>query len=153
MKRLLTLVFIFTLTNGFAKKKKVIKHTATPVKKKFPVKRKTIVQEEDLIFEKVLNEAGFIGGPDSLQKFIQTNLKADVPANNGAPAGKYTVVIKFIICKDGSLSNFALENNPGYGMGEEVIRLLKTSPNWKPYETGGLKVNFYYKQLINFVVL
>lgn len=153
MKNIFTLLFLLVATSCFAQKRKVVKHTSLPVKKKAIVKRKIVTQEEDVVFQKVKNEAGFIGGPEALEKFIQTNLRTDVPNDNNAPAGKYTVIVKFVICKDGSLSNFVLENNPGYGMGDEAIRLLKTSPNWKPYETGGLKVSFVYRQPINFVVL
>ncbi len=145
MKLLLTMIILFFATNTFAQK---AKHKPRQTK----VKRKTVTVEEDIVFQKIETEAGFIGGLDSLEKFIQTNLKADVPTINAAPAGKYTVLVKFTICKDGSLNNFVLENNPGYGTGEEVIRLLKTSPNWRPLETGGLKVNAIYRQTINFVV-
>jgi periplasmic protein TonB len=146
MKIILTLLTLFFTINTFAQK---AKHKPTHIK----VFRKTVKPVEDVVFQKVENEAGFIGGQEAWQKFIQTNLKADVPGNNGAPAGEYTVLVRFTIYKDGSLNDFVLENNPGYGTGEEVIRLLKTSPNWRPAMQSGNKVKAIYRQPINFVVL
>ncbi len=146
IKIIFTLLTIFFTINSFAQE---TKYKPKPTK----VKRKTVMVEEDMVFEKVENQASFIGGVLAWQKFIQTNLKADVPANNGAPAGKYQVLVRFTIEKDGSLSDFVLENNPGYGTGEEVIRLLKTSPKWKPAIQSGIKVKAIYRQPINFLVL
>jgi periplasmic protein TonB len=140
MKNLLLLT-LFITTNSFAQKQK---HK--------PIKRK-IVQTENLVFEKVPNEPSFPGGLVAWQEFLQKNLKADVPSNNGAAAGKYTVVIKFTVNKDGTLSDFVLQDNPGYGTGEEVIRLMKTSPNWKPGTQSGNKVKSFFVQPVSFMVL
>ncbi|TDO78094.1 TonB-like protein [Flavobacterium chryseum] len=40
--------------------------------------------------------------------------------------------IIFVIEKDGSLSNFNIVKNSPKEIGEEAIRVLKTSPNWIP---------------------
>jgi periplasmic protein TonB len=116
MKKLLLLFILFITTNSFAQK----------IKPK-PATRK-MVRTENVVFEKVETQASFPGGPASWQNFLRTKLKAEVPGNNGAPEGKYTVVVKFTISKNGTLSNFVIESNPGYGTGEEVIRLMKISP-------------------------
>jgi periplasmic protein TonB len=147
MKNIITLLFLLFSLQTFAQKNKV-KHATKKVKKK------VVEVEEDMIFTKVEEpKASFVGGDTAWNAFLQKNLRADVPAINNAPAGKYTAVIKFIVRKDGSLSDFKIETNPGYGTAEEAIRLLKTSPNWNPYIHGGLKVSFYVSQSITFVVL
>jgi hypothetical protein len=50
--------------------------------------------------------------------------------------GKYLVVVKFIIARDGSVSDIICEKDPGFGMCEKVIRVVKKSKSsrWKPSE-------------------
>jgi periplasmic protein TonB len=144
MKKILVLLFLLFSVQTFAQKTKV-KTTTKKVKKK--------VVEEDIIFTRVPTEAEFVGGDSAWNVFVQKNLIADVAKKNGAPAGKYTAIIKFIIDTDGSLSNFAIVTNPGYGTAEEAIRLLKTSPNWIPLRSGDIKLKFVRRQPITFVVL
>jgi protein TonB len=49
------------------------------------------------------------------QKFLERNLNASVPVDNGAPPGKYPVVLSFIVDKTGAFSDIKAENDPGYG--------------------------------------
>ncbi|MDR0229454.1 MAG: energy transducer TonB [Flavobacteriaceae bacterium] len=42
------------------------------------------------------------------------------------------IIISFVVEKDGSLRNIKLIQDPGYGTGEEAIRVLRTMPKWKP---------------------
>ena len=64
----------------------------------------------------------------------------------------YSVLVSFIVKKDGTLSNFIIEKNPGYGTGEEVVRLLKTTPKWKPALQNGVVVNAIFRQPVTFLV-
>ncbi|TRX21148.1 energy transducer TonB [Flavobacterium franklandianum] len=47
--------------------------------------------------------------------------------------------MSFIIEKDASISEIKVLRDSGYGTGEEAIRVLKLSPNWKPDEQDGKK--------------
>src|SRR5688572_1999278 len=63
--------------------------------------------------------------------------KALVPVINKAvrkkaPAGKYTVNVKFIVERDGSISSVTALNDPGYGMAEGAAKVVKGSPKWTP---------------------
>lgn len=49
------------------------------------------------VFEKVEVEAEFPGGVQAWRGFLERNLNAQVPADKGAPAGSYTVVVRFIV--------------------------------------------------------
>ncbi len=86
------------------------------------------------------------------QKYLERNLNSSVPVDNGAPPGKYTVVVSFIVDKTGALSDIKAENDPGYGTKEEAIRVLKKSPNWKPAVQNGRNVIYRQRQSITFVV-
>ena len=81
------------------------------------------------------------------------NLNSSVPSENGAPAGKYTVIVSFVVHRgDGSLSEIQAENDPGYGMLEEALRVVKRSPKWVAAEQNGRKVNSRFRQPITFTV-
>ncbi|MET0394063.1 MAG: energy transducer TonB [Chitinophagaceae bacterium] len=105
------------------------------------------------IYEAVEVEATFPGGIDGWVKFLETTLDASVPVRKGAPEGRYTVYIQFVVDKEGNISNIKALTNHGYGMEGEVIRILKKSPNWLPATQGGRKVKAYRKQPVTFVVI
>ncbi len=97
-------------------------------------------------------EAAFPGGTNAWIKFIQNNLKADVPVRQKAPLGQYTVVVQFIVGADGKIEGIKPLTRFGYGMEEEVERMLKKAPRWVPAHQFGTKVKAYRKQPITFVV-
>ena len=104
------------------------------------------------VFTKVEQEAYFPGGAEKWKKYLQKNLKINVPIKNKAPNGIYPVVVKFIVSKDGTITNIIPESNYGFGMEEEVIRILKKGPNWIPAQQNGKIVNAYRRQPITFVI-
>lgn len=104
------------------------------------------------IFEKVEVEAEFPGGVQAWRRFLERNLNAQIPADKGAPAGTYTVVVRFIVDKDGSLSDFKTTTNHGYGMEQEILRVLKLSPRWKPAQDKGRTLKAYRSQPVTFMV-
>lgn len=85
-------------------------------------------------------------------KFLTRNLVADVPVDNGAPAGRYTVLIQFVVDKEGNLSAIEPLTKHGYGMEQEAVRVLKKAKGWKPGIQNGHEVNSYHKQPVTFVV-
>jgi len=105
--------------------------------------------DEGKIFTKVEVEAAYEGDWNS---FLKKNLNGDVPTDNGAPEGTYTVVVKFVVSKDGSLSDISCENDPQYGICQEAIRVIKKTKNWKPAIQNGRNVNAYRRQPITFLV-
>lgn len=108
--------------------------------------------EENTIFTSVQVEASFPNGEDAWRDYLRRNLNAGTPVDNGASAGKYTVIVKFVVSKDGSLSEIKCENDPGFGMCEEAIRVIKKTKNWTPALQNGQHVNAYRRQPITFLV-
>jgi protein TonB len=106
-------------------------------------------EDENKIFVKVEKEAAFDGDWNG---FLKRNLDPETPANNGAPEGSYTVIVKFVVSKDGSLSDIMCETDPGYGICKEAIRVVKKTKNWIPALQNGNSVNAYRRQPITFVV-
>lgn len=109
-----------------------------------------VADDENKIFLKVEKEAEFPGGDIAWRNFIQKNLNPNVPLDNGAPEGTHTVVVKFVVSKDGSLSGIECENDPGYGMCQEAIRVIKKTKSWIPALQNGQNVNAYRRQPISF---
>ncbi|MFX8523828.1 energy transducer TonB, partial [Acinetobacter baumannii] len=73
-------------------------------------------------------------------KYLERNLNRDLPVENGAPPGQYTVIVSFIVSKDGSISDVTAENDPGYGTKAEAIRVIAKGPKWKPAVQNGRNV-------------
>lgn len=84
--------------------------------------------------------------------FLENNLNANVPVDNGAPAGRYSIIIKFVVDKEGKLSDILALTNHGYGMEDEAIRVIKKSKTWEAAIQNGSKVKAYRKQVIVFEV-
>jgi len=116
----------------------------------------TVVQgnekDERIVFVKVEIEAQFPGGDKAWGLFLQKNLNAAVPINNGAKQGRYTVITKFIVNKDSTLTDIVCENDPGYGICQEAIRIIKLTEKWEPAIQNGRVVNSYRRQPFTFVV-
>lgn len=111
-------------------------------------------EEEDYnkIFTVVQIEAEFPGGKAAWNKYLQRNLNASLPMDNGAPPGKYTVVVIFTVDKEGNISDIQTENDPGYGTKDEAMKVIRKGPKWKPAVQNGRNVAYRHKQSITFVV-
>jgi protein TonB len=103
-------------------------------------------------FTSVQIQAQFPGGQSGWVRFLERTLNRDLPVENGAPSGKYSVVVSFIVSKDGSISEVKAENDPGYGTKEEAVRVIKKGPPWTPAEQNGRKVIYRQRQTIVFQV-
>lgn len=100
----------------------------------------------------VETEASYPGGDEAWKSFLAKNIHTNVTDKNNAPAGIYPVVVKFIVGTDGTLKSIAGETNFGYGMEDEVIRVIEKSATWTPAVQNGRKVNAYRRQPITFRV-
>ena len=87
------------------------------------------------------------------KRFLERNLRANVPVDNGAPAGKYTIIIQFIVDVEGTVSSITPLTHLGYGMEEEAVRVLKKADKWEPAFQNGIHVKAYRRQPITFEVL
>ena len=84
--------------------------------------------------------------------FLERNLNAGVATDNNAPAGRYSVVIQFVVDVEGNVSDIKPLTNHGYGLEAEALRVLKKAAKWEPAIQNGVKVKAYRKQVIVFEV-
>lgn len=104
------------------------------------------------IFTKVETEASV--DKEQWRQFLQKNLQSVIEqtAIKGAKPGTYTVKVRFLVRKDGSISDFIALNDPGYGLAKKVEAIMKESPVWNPGLQNGKPVNSYHTQPITFVI-
>lgn len=106
-------------------------------------------EEEDKIYPIVEIQAKYRG---NWEKFLLRHLNGNTPVDNGASPGRYTVLIQFIVDKEGNVSDIKAISNVGYGMEAEAIRVLRKADKWEPAIQAGFKVKSYRTQPITFVV-
>ena len=108
--------------------------------------------DEDFTFTKVEIEASYPGGQGAWGNYLRKNLNAQVASDGGATPGSYTVIVRFIVAKDGTISDVTPETNVGYGMEAEAVRAIKKGPKWTPAQQNGNIVKAYRRQPITFIV-
>lgn len=98
--------------------------------------------------------AKFPGGKDGWVEYLNSKLNYKIPINNNAPTGQYPIGFSFIIDKEGSITNIVFDNDPGYGIKEEVLRVLtnKRMPKWTPASINGEPKIYRQKQRLTFAV-
>jgi len=67
---------------------------------------------------------------EKMVEYLYTNLKYPAIARENGVEG--TVVVQFIVEKDGSISNAKVTRDIGAACGDEALRLVNNMPNWNP---------------------
>ena len=96
--------------------------------------------ESNKIFngDDVDQQPSFPGGTNALNTFILSNLKYPVWAQEKGIQGK--VVVKFIVEKDGSISNVEVDRSVSTSLDNEAMRVVKAMPKWIPGQINGKAV-------------
>ncbi|MEY3678035.1 MAG: hypothetical protein RI924_176 [Bacteroidota bacterium] len=72
----------------------------------------------------------FAGGNRKLSQFLRKNMKYPNRAKEQGVQGK--VFVSFVVESNGSLSNLKIIRGIGSGCDEEALRVMRSSPSWKP---------------------
>ena len=99
-----------------------------------------------------LKEAEFPGGNIGWSVYLERAMRKFDPSKKGAPVGMYEVIIRFIVDKNGIVSDAEAETNLGYGMEDKAIEIIKKSPRWAPLIFLGKPGNAYRRQPVTFLV-
>lgn len=89
--------------------------------------------------EEVTTKPAFPGGIEFFYAFVEKNFV--VPDQKGL-IGK--VFVAFVVEKDGTLTNFNVLRDAGFGTGKEAIRVMELSPKWSPAIKDGKTVRSIY---------
>jgi protein TonB len=115
---------------------------------------KAVEEDYDKVFTKVEKEAKFPGGLGAWKNFLERNLNAQVAADDGAPAGNYTVKVQFIVNKEGAVSDVKAIEVPKAcpSCGPEAVKVIKRGPKWDPAVQNGRNVIYQAIQNVTFQV-
>jgi periplasmic protein TonB len=127
-------------------------HGTGVVEMKSEEKNTAKAEDENKVFEKVEIEASV--NTSAWRNYLQSQLTRYIEdaASQGMPPGKYTVEVRFLVDKDGSISDAHALNDPGYGLAKGAVDVVKRGPKWTPGEQNGRKVRSYHTQPITFVI-
>ena len=101
-------------------------------------KKEDEIETEGEIFVFVEDEPTFPGGEGALNDFIYKNLRYPDLARENSITG--TVVVRFVVEKDGSIGDVHIAREIGGGCGREAARVVRMMPKWNPGKQAGKKV-------------
>lgn len=78
---------------------------------------------------------------------------ADSIRKLGIPRGTYTINIRFMVDKDGSLQDIKALNDPGFGLAKGLVKIMQYSPKWRPGKACGRVTRYYKTQPVVFEFL
>jgi TonB family protein len=90
------------------------------------------------VFDVVETKPNPAGGMAGWNKYLSENLRYPEDAQSQGIEG--TVIVAFVVNTDGAVSDIEILRGIGGGCDEEVIRIVKGSPNWTPGMAGGKPV-------------
>jgi len=109
-------------------------------------------EDKNIVFEKAEVEASV--DLTQWRKHLEASLPSylEEAARKNMKAGQYTVYVRFIVERNGNISDVKALNDPGYGLAIGAARAVRTGPKWKAAEQNGRKVRSYHTQPITFSI-
>lgn len=101
-----------------------------------------VEQEEEPIFMVTEVQPSFPGGDEAREKFFKDNLK--YPESQKASGIEGKVWVKFVVEKDGSITNITIPSGLGGDFDKEAIRVISMMPNWNPAKQRNIAVRSYF---------
>lgn len=110
--------------------------------------KEQVVEDLGQIFTSVELQAEFPGGQNAMFKWLASNIKYPETAQQNNVQGK--VVCKFIVEKDGSISNVEILRGVDPDLDGEAMRVIRAMPKWNPGMNNGKVVRSYFNLPISF---
>lgn len=108
-----------------------------------------VINDDDHIFSEPETSAEFPGGMEAFYKWVEERLR--YPEECKAKEIQGRVTTQFVIDKDGSITDIKVLKSPDDLLSQEVIRIVKTMPKWKPATSDGKNpVRSYFRFPITF---
>ncbi len=106
---------------------------------------KVIVEEKPAVekpFVTVEQMPTFPGGEAEMQRYIASNLKYPVVAQESGIQGRVTV--RFVVSKTGAIEDVNVIRGIDPSCDKEAVRVVKSMPKWIPGKQNGLNVPVYF---------
>lgn len=85
----------------------------------------------------------FPGGHAAFMNFLSRHLR--MPDDAVEPGQKIKILVQFVVGKNGEISDIQFLQTNGEVFEQEVIRVMKKMPRWRPGMQNGEKVAVYYR--------
>ena len=82
------------------------------------------------------------GGTAGLMKYLAANIRYPESAKKAGKQGR--VIVQFVVCKDGSITNVSTLRDIDPALDAEAIRVISAMPKWKPGRQKGKEVDVKY---------
>lgn len=133
---------------------KVLKDSTLVTKQdsSLPDKTLTAAEEKAAAALKIWVDAlpSFPGGPEALLAFLKKNIVYPPLAKKSGIAG--TVIVSFMVEPDGSHADVKIVSGVGAGCDDEVVRVVRIMPLWKPGKRHGRNIAFLYNLPVQFAL-
>ncbi|MBR6310349.1 MAG: energy transducer TonB [Paludibacteraceae bacterium] len=106
------------------------------------------VIDEVISFAKIEEKPTFPGGDSEMMKYLATSIK--YPAKAAEMGIEGTVVIQFVIGKDGKVTDAKVVRGKDPLLDKEALRVVNAMPAWKPGKQGGKAVRVAYTLPVRF---
>ncbi|MCJ8291800.1 MAG: energy transducer TonB [Crocinitomicaceae bacterium] len=108
----------------------------------YPIPPPPFPEPEPIVVEEIVElaevEAIFPGGNEAMMKFISDNVK--YPEIDRGLGNQGRVYVRFVVEKDGSLSNLKIMRGVSETIDREAKRVIRLMPKWTPGEIRGKAV-------------
>jgi len=105
------------------------------------INKETVIDNPDI-------PAEYPGGKAALKRFLERNLENPSSENDE----QASVLVKFTVKYDGTVSDFEVMQSGGEDFDKEVLRVLRKMPHWIPGKTNGQDVSVHYVIPVRFLV-
>lgn len=112
------------------------------------VKEPEPAPKEEEIFVAVEQQAEFPGGMPALMKWLGSNIRYPEAAQQNDVQGR--VIVKFVVEKDGSVSQAQIVKGVDKDLDKEALRVVNKMPKWQPGKNNGVTVRSYFTLPVNF---
>jgi periplasmic protein TonB len=104
--------------------------------------------QDNKVYTVVENIPVYPGGDAALMEFLSDNIRYPDEAKTSGMTG--TVIVRFIVEKDGSVTNAKILQGLGGGCNDEVLRVVKLMKQWTPGKQNGKTVRVLYNLPVKF---
>lgn len=95
-------------------------------------------------------EPQFPGGPAAWAAFLSRHLQAPASLEAGE---KITVLVRFVVDATGAVTGYEIIKSGGAAFDEEVLRVLRRMPRWKPALRNGQPAAVPFTQPVTFIAM
>lgn len=95
-------------------------------------------EEETKIFDVVEEMPSFPGGQAELMKYLSSNIKYPVVAEENGVQGR--VILSFVVERNGSITDIKVVKPVDPSLDKEAVRVVKSMPHWIPGKQNGSSV-------------